>query len=799
MLLCWGVMGVVSLTPLAHPRIRTVCVLSFVLISGVLCAASQQAIQRGDQERFHIIDVVDEAALDITGTVERVERREGAQEAQEVQWVLWVQVNAVDSVRFVRPVRARISHYQAMGQAIGKATESCREDPLHCFEAQQGDTIDWRINVRKRHSPRVPGVFHYPSWLKKEGVLLSGTLMEWAPETHSSQSKASLADGKPLGSSMLSNVRTTIRHSIDQRFSKQASNFVYAFVLGDRSQIDQDQKQAFSNSGLSHIMAVSGLHVGLLVAPFWVLFPLVAPKKHLATTLWIVLLILLLGYCALTGWSVSVQRASIMTLTMATTRCFMMQRIGVQTLAIAAQLLLLINPQEVFEAGFQLSFGAVFGLLTWMQAIQQGVYRTIPTRPLRWVIQLMSVSVIAQLVNFPILASWFGAVSWISPIANLAVIPFLGIAMPATLLTLITPETVLSWVPIHEVLTEFFEYVLRVSSTFGSTLWTISTPSWPSWAMACWALGVATLRPQTSPHTRWRGVLVVFVILAGVGVQQMVQKSQPAPFNLWMLDVGQGDAFVIKTPSDHVYILDAGLGGWGMDSAERVILPFLEHQGVHHIDGLILSHAHADHIGGANTLLKRMSVDTVYLGRGFESASSMMAQTIHKLTADPKQAVRVLAAGESFRLGACCPSLVLSPFVYPPSNGLEDSPSPPSSNINNQSLVFKTYVGRHSILWTGDAEKESELMQLSWADAMLPSTILKVGHHGSRTSTSASYLEKVDPTIALTSVGLQNRYRLPNQEVATRLDTLGVTHRTTPLHGTVHLQIEGQKIRILSH
>ncbi|MDA0671076.1 MAG: DNA internalization-related competence protein ComEC/Rec2 [Bacteroidetes bacterium] len=776
-LLLWSTLGFASLAPFTHPRIWTVSILLYVLISGVLCAAVQQSMDTAESDRFQILDVVDKATLEIEGTLERVERRLAD---QEVEWVLWTRVHAMDTVNFVRPVRARLSHRQAL--------DECNERVNRCFMAHEGQTIAWSIEVRQSHSPRVPGTFHYPTWLKQQGVVLTGTVLEWSVDWDELQHMESIDDAKP----MMLRVRESIRQSIDQRFSEQASEFVHAFVLGDRSRMDQDQKQAFSNSGLSHIMAVSGLHVGLLVAPFWVLFPLVAPKKHLAATLWMTLLILLLGYCALTGWSVSVQRASMMTLIMATTRCFMMQRIAVQTLAVAALFLLLKNPQEVFQAGFQLSFGAVFGLLTWMQAIQQGVYRTIPTPPLRWVIQLMSVSVIAQFVNFPILASWFGSVSWISPIANLAVIPFLGIAMPATIVTLLTPESALAWVPIHTILTLFFEYVLEISTTFGTSQWTVSTPSWPAWAIACWALGAAILRPQVSPHTRWRGILVLCTILAGAGVLKTIEKAQPAPFQVWMLDVGQGDAFVIQTPSEQVYILDAGLGGWGMDSAERVILPFLAHQGIHHIEGLILSHAHADHIGGAKTILQRIPVDTVYVGRGFESASSNMAQEIHKMTSAPRQTVRTLAAGEIFWLGACCPSIVLAPFY-----GSEGILEPPSSNINNQSLVFKTYVGDQSILWTGDAEKESEQTQVSWATPLLPSTILKTGHHGSRTSTSPSYLEQVRPSIAMTSVGLRNRYRLPNQEVAARFDSINVTHLTTSLHGTVHLQTDGQKIRIL--
>ena len=311
-------------------------------------------------------------------------------------------------------------------------------------------------------------------------------------------------------------------------------------------------------------------------------------------------------------------------------------------------------------------------------------------------------------------------------------------------------------------------YGIGLAIVFGLEKVDLSISWWACipWALLLWsALVFASLAPFTHPRIRTVSILL-YVLITGVLCA----------------------AFVIQTPSEQVYILDSGIGGWGMDSAERVILPFLAHQGIHHIEGLILSHAHADHIGGAKTILQHIPVDTVYVGRGFESAPSNMAQEIHKMTEYPRQPLRILAAGEIFWLGTCCPSMVLAPF-----NGSEGAQIPQSSNLNNQSLVFKTFIGHHSILWTGDAEKESEQTQLSWAIPILPSSILKTGHHGSRTSTSPSYLEQVRPSIAMTSVGLRNRYRLPNQEVARRLDSINTTHLTTSLHGTVHLQTDGQK------
>jgi len=177
-----------------------------------------------------------------------------------------------------------------------------------------------------------------------------------------------------------------------------------------------------------------------------------------------------------------------------------------------------------------------------------------------------------------------------------------------------------------------------------------------------------------------------------------------------------------------------------------------------------------------------------------------MVQELLKAMDDPNQAVRTLSAGDIFWMGACCPSLVVAPFFNsfdPHTDGVGLQQMGRPGNLNNQSLVFKTLLGNQSMLWTGDAEIQSEQSQLQWAAPLLPSTILKTGHHGSRTSTSMPYLEVVKPSIAMTTVGLLNRYQFPNREVAQRLDSLNVTHLTTSLYGTVHLQTDGQKIRIL--
>lgn len=783
----WAVLGLTSVAFSNYPRLQTSLFMLFIMTSGVICAASQLAINAGQNERFQILSTVVNASIVIEGQVSGVERR---LRAEDVEWILWVSVHSVDTVNFVTPAKGRFV-YRLPRRDCNLDTLDTR-DTAQCFNAQEGDYLSFVAQIHNRPSPRVPGVFHYPSWLKKERVMLSGSVT--GPFEH--HNLVTKERKKPL----IVSVRELIRSSINQRFSGQAKEFVHAFVLGDRSLLDQNQKQAFSNSGLSHIMAVSGLHVGLLIAPFWALFPVVAPKKHLAASVWLLLLAILWAYCALTGWSVSVQRASIMTLMMASTRCFMMQRMAIQTLAVTALLLLLKNPQDVFEAGFQLSFGAVFGLLTWMKVIQGGLHRLTHWVPLRWTLQLMCVSVVAQCVNLPILASWFGSVSWISPIANLLVIPFLGIAMPSTILTLLTPVSFLEWVPIHEILTHLYDYILKVSSTFGSSEWTVKTQSWPLWALLSWSIALTTLRPQASPKTRWRGIMGVLILLCVAGVSKTIEKTQPASLHIWMLDVGQGDSFVIQTPSKQSYIIDSGLGGWGSDSAERVILPFLAYQGIDHVQGLILTHAHSDHIGGAKTILQNIPVDTVFVARSFANASSKMVKDLLAEIDHSNQALRTLAAGELFWMGACCPSLVVAPFFNssdPHTHGLSRQQNDFTGNLNNQSLVFKTLLGKHSILWTGDAEIQSEQNQLQWATPILPSTILKTGHHGSRTSTSLPYLEAVRPSIAMTTVGLLNRYRLPNREVAKRLDSLNVTHLATSLHGTVHLQTDGQKIRIL--
>lgn len=778
----WISIGLASFVFYSYPRLNTALFMLFITTSGVICAASQEAIREGQNERFQILDIVDKASILVEGKVMRLEKRFSTTESE---WVVWASVHSVDSVTFVTPVKGRF---------VQRLPQSGSEMEIHTWlDAQEGDEVTFRSEISNRPSPRVPGVFHYPSWLKKERVMLTGSI---TGQVSFLDNKEAVEQKTPW----IVRVRDSIRSSIDRKFDSNASEFVHAFILGDRSQMENEQKQAFSNSGLSHIMAVSGLHVGLLIAPFWALFPLVAPKKRLAVLLWLLIMGILWSYCALTGWSVSVQRASLMTLIMATTRCFMMQRIAVQTLSVAALLLLLKNPEEVFEAGFQLSFGAAFGLLTWMQTIQGAMVRTIPWAPLRWVLQVMSVSVVAQCINLPILASWFGAVSWISPIANLLVIPFLGIAMPATILTLLTPDVFLQWIPVHELLSFFFTYILKVSSTFGSPEWTINTQAWPLWALVCWAIAMITLRPQASPFTRWRGIMAVCLILSLVGVSKAIEKTKPASLHIWMLDVGQGDSFVVQTPSKQSYIIDTGVGGWGLDSAERVILPFLAYQEIDHLDGLILTHSHADHIGGAKTILQSIPVDTVFVARSFANASSKMVKNLLAEIDHSNQPLRTLAAGELFWMGACCPSLVVAPFFNssdPHTHGLSRQQNDFTGNLNNQSLVFKTLLGKHSILWTGDAEIQSEQNQLQWATPILPSTILKTGHHGSRTSTSLPYLEAVRPSIAMTTVGLLNRYRLPNREVAKRLDSLNVTHLATSLHGTVHLQTDGQKIRIL--
>jgi len=661
-----------------------------------------------------------------------------------------------------------------------------RLDDKKGAQLQAGDRIQAKIRLYPSQDNLNPGSFRYKTWLHQQGFYLQGVLLSY---------KVTAFEYSPI-----LQLREVILDRIEKVFSLDAAPFLKAFILGDKSSLEQDEKEAFSRAGLSHIMAVSGLHVGFLLTPFWMTLPYFRRFRFGSHTGILLLISILALYASLTGFSTSVNRASVMAVLLGVGSLYGKVRNSLNQLFVAATGILLIRPNELFEPGFQLSFGAVALLLLWMPTVQEWIETRVKTRALKAILLVMSVTMVVQTGLTPILAYWFGELSLVAPLSNLVVVPLLSFLMPGTILLLVGAPLLKSIPWAFELINGIVNWILLVSEYAGreSLALRLSSPSLP--IVVLWVMSLGALLPSISPRFRWRMVRIILLTLLIVQIQAFYKEWQPKPFRVVVLDVGQGDALFFETPRGKRYMVDSG--GWspGWNSGIGVIIPFLKSENIDRLEGLFLTHPHADHIGGAAEILSAVRVDTVY--RPPIPYDSELNNEIDRILREMKIPERSLRAGEFFMLGDEIQVYVLNPVR------VEDELNP-----NNASLVMKWRYGEVSWMLTGDAEHEVEERILDVFSGekrtWLESDVLKVGHHGSKTSTTSEFLKGVSPQVAVVPVAFRNRYRHPHREVTDRLQAAvsggsmeGFSETSTngrvyftSLDGPLYLFSDSEKIR----
>ena len=631
----------------------------------------------------------------------------------------------------------------------------------------EGDMVSANVRLYEFPEQRNPTQFDYGSWLYSQGISAHGEVGE-------------ITELKDSGWLSWGDFRSEILKNVNDLLEGNQASLAKALLLGYKDDLTPEAKQQFSRAGLSHIMAVSGLHVGFIVAPFWLLIPYMWGSNKRKWFGMIVLSLLLISYAGITGFSASVCRASLMAWFLTYGRLFHKVRNSINVTAVAAIILLLIDPGQLFDAGFQLSFSAVFIILLVMPEAR----RLIPDKYhfgwLGGLITIILVSIVVQIGLFPILANYFGEFSLLGPVSNALVLPFLAFIVPTGIIVILLESVVPDVASIIAIPLDYLlQWIQTVASfTGGSTVSYITLNDLSGALFFIWLFAIFTIASLRIPNIRWKMVICLLLSMNAFMIEQVVDQSRSKKLKVTFLDVGQGDAIHIKTPNEKHFLVDAGRWSPGSNSGGDVILPYLEEMGIDRLDAIFLSHPHADHIGGMVEILNHIKVDTIY--QSDVEYDSNLYGTYMELAAAENVTVKYPGAGDIIQLD---PSLRI--FILGPDENAF------SSNPNNRSLAFKTIYGETSILFSGDAEKEQEELVAAKYGEFLKSDIYKVGHHGSNTSSSDSFMRFIKPQITVTSLAFENRFGHPGNQAITNLHQYSNIQNYTSLEGAVVYESDG--------
>ncbi|MGM0545620.1 MAG: DNA internalization-related competence protein ComEC/Rec2 [Bacteroidota bacterium] len=613
-------------------------------------------------------------------------------------------------------------------------------------ELALGNHITFKATVYPLEEKRNPSQFDYKTYLASQNIYSQVGMQEIR----------SIAENKnPWRWSYL---RRHVIDAIDHNFSKENASLAKALLIGYKNELAREDKISFSRSGLSHIMAVSGLHVGFLLFPFWLLIPLFWTFKY-GKQIGITLLVLVLFiYAGLTDFSPSVTRASLVGILLAYGKLFHKVRDSKNLTAVAALIILLINPSDLFSIGFQLSFGAVYVILLVTPVIEHWLPNWIRFKWYGEPIMIIIISFIVQVGLFPLLAYYFGEFSLVGPLANAFVIPFLGIAVPLALALLFVFPFAPSYAQTLNYPIDLFLQYLNHFVEFAAALpWSwiqvhISSPLF----FGMWVSAIFLIASLTIPKLRWKLLIVFLATCCLYQGHWLIQKIKPAPLQVTYFDVGQGDAALVTTPNNKHFLIDVGRWQPDYNSAKYIIIPHLKQNGIEKLDAVFLSHPHADHIGGVMDIINTIPVDTIY-NSGTDYDSDLYVSYREK-AAQKNIPTKALRAGDQVNID---PALRF--FVYGP----EASASP--ANINNRSLILELIYGETEFLFMGDAEERQERTLAKNFPNLLNTDLLKVGHHGSKSSSAENLLKLTSPKIGIVSLARQNKFGHPHPEATRRL------------------------------
>ena len=549
-------------------------------------------------------------------------------------------------------------------------------------------------------------------------------------------------------------IQKKIKAIIKEKLPDETGNLLLAILVGDKKDLSEQIQINFKNSNLSHMLAVSGAHVSYIIIGLTYITQNSIMGKRKARVFCIFFLII---FMAITNFTPSVTRACIMAILTLVSKILYKKADIYTNISISALIILLYNPYSLLDLGFQLSFGGTIGIVIFMRFIKK---KQEEPKLLNYIKQMALVSICANIIIIPIIMNNFNTVSLTFLVSNILASPILAIIVivgfSIIIISIIShslSNILVFWLnPILNLLIKISSFCSKLP--FAKIL--VVTPYIFNiifyYTIILYLVNYNELKQFIKKET----VILLSIILI---LSNFIFYILPQDLKIYFIDMGQGDSTLIVTPSKKTILIDGG-GSESFDVGEKVLLPYLLDRRIRKIDYIMISHFDTDHCKGIFTVIENLKVKNIIISKQAEKSENY--KKFKEIVANKKINIILVKAGDKIKID----KYIYFKILFPTEKLIMQNP------LNNNSIVSQLNYKSFKMLFTGDIEEIAEKEILNLQKDKLKSTILKVAHHGSNTSSTQEFINSVKPELALIGVGKNNTFGHPSECVVEKLRDL---------------------------